>query len=71
MWFDPPETFSRSRDDKRMKKIASDSEAEETGKIQKWLDLAAKLFETDATEKEKKSSTGKIKRTAGSHSDVA
>ena len=66
MWFDPPEKFALKRDKKRMRRIAAAAEAEETSKIQKWLDLAAQMFDTDGKpEKEK------AKQAAASVSDVA
>lgn len=45
MWFDPPENLRPGRDERRMRQISAESEAQETSKIQTWLDLAQELFE--------------------------
>ena len=47
MWQDPPEQFERRRDENKLKRIQKDSDIEEEGKVQKWLDLAKRLFDKD------------------------
>ena len=47
MWFDRPEQTPQETEKKKMREIAAAADAEETGKIQKWLDLAKKMFDGD------------------------
>ena len=45
-WKRKPEEADLGQAD-RLRKIAAESAAEETGKIQNWLDLAKKFFDED------------------------
>jgi hypothetical protein len=39
--------INRRRDTNKLQRIAKDSEQQEQGQIQRWLDLAKKLFDGD------------------------
>lgn len=47
MWFDRQEKTPKELEAQKMREIAAAAEAEETGKIQQWLDLAKKMFDGD------------------------
>jgi hypothetical protein len=47
MSFWKPKPEAEADPAKRLRQIAAESDAEETGKIQSWLDLAKKFFDED------------------------
>jgi hypothetical protein len=47
LWFEEEAYWDRRKQDKRLKQISQEAEQQDESRINKWLDLAKKLFDGD------------------------
>jgi hypothetical protein len=47
LWFDEDADWERRKQDNRLKRISQESEQQDESRIDRWLELAKKLFDGD------------------------